>query len=592
MKTKILSLLSGIAILAGLTACQDPHEFSPVKQNEQFDSMTAKFYDDDRDENSFQAEFDYENKVITIVIPYTYPANSDSYLEAADITHMNMTCQLKTGLVLTPALTSMDLSKDNYVTVTDNTGVQTRYTIRGEIRKSRACEILDLSIPEVGVSGVINPNDLTIKLVTAEDLGTQLAAVEVSHGATLSPDPRVEAINWDEEPVITCIAQDGVTKANYKCVKATPDKRPFGIRPGSAKIVWAKKSKDLGLVAYTDAQLSVDPNRFNGSAGLGVVGDYLVINDAGTNKAYYVNYKNGAVAGTIDLSAMGKNLQGNGNNHRMTGDNHGNLLFASSQFQNNNTLTLWRMKGIDGKLEKLVIYNNYQAMGNTLSVTGDIYGDAVITTGSNGDRNAIYRWTLKGGKLVSETPVTFYPGGYTGTCWGTMDAVYTEEGNPESDYFVIGYCAFAKNPPMANVANAETRTCSLHDGLTHELKSYGSFCITSNSVENAGAFIKFNNSKYFIHNIVNTLGYGYGASLVMYDVTDGTLDTQAIKFDGTDVALRNNYGVAAAGNGSKDRGGNGNDVHFYVSPDGFYLYIFFEYSNGYVGCVRCDCIDM
>lgn len=595
MKTKILSLVSAVGLLLGLSACQDPHEFSPTTYDEHFDSMTASFFDDDRDENKFPAEFDYQNHIITIVVPYTYPNNTDSYLEMSDLTRMKVQCNLKKGLVLNPALTVIDLTKDTPVTITDGYGVKTNYTIRGEIRKSTACEILDFTIPSIGISGVINPETHVITLVTADEIGEQVAAVDLSHGATLSPDPRVEPVNWDNEPVITCIAQNGTTKQEYTFIKANPDKLPFGIRPGSAKIAWAKKQKDLGLREFTTDQINTDGGslRFDGSAGLGVVGENLVLNEAGTNKAYVLNMKNGNLISTIDLSVLGTNSAAGcseGNNHRMAGDKHGNLLFAVSRLNNNGVMQLWRMKGIDGQLEKIADYSDAAAMCNTLSVTGDLYGDAVITSNANGGLIA-YQWVIKGGHIVSSTPTKFTPGGYspTANCWATMDIVRTSN-DPESDYFTIGYMPFDPLPPTAS--GTDNRTCALHDGKTNAIKAYGNVCITSNSVENAGDYIEFNNSKYFIHNVCNTLGYGYGASLLMYDVTPGNLQNIAIDFNGGDIAFTGNYGSMAACSTGRDAGANSNDVVFHISEDGFYLYIFFEYGNGYVGAVRCDCIDM
>lgn len=592
MKTKILSLASAVVLLLGASACQDVHEFAPDIQNEPFDSMSASFFDDDRDENSFPAEFDFDNHVITVVVPYTYPACSDSYLEMADLARMKVQCNLKQGHVLEPALTWLDLSKDNQVTITDGYGTKTDFTIRAEIRMSSECEILDFTLAN-GLSGVINTQTNVIALASLDNLGSQLAEYDISCGATLSPDPRVEPIDFDNDPKVTCIAQNGVDKTEYTFVKVEPEKLPFGFREGSARILWAKKQSDLGLRVYSTAELESGNLRFNGSAGLGVVGEYLVLNDAGTNTAYVLNYKNGTLVKTIDLSALGTNAVGNGNNHRMTSDRSGNLLFAVSRFENNNVMSLWKMKGIDGQLVKLLDYNDYAAMANTLSVTGDLDGDAIITTTANGGIVA-YRWEIKGGQLVNATPTKFTPGGYTGKCWGTMDIIYTEP-NPTANYFSIGYIGHSPNPPGSKLdSDGEltiNRTCQLLNGTTNNVISYGSICITSNSVENAGDYIVFNNSKYFIHNVVNTLGYGYGASLFMYDVTGGTLEQPALDFDGGDVAFRGNYGAEAA-NGTHDKGSNGNDVRFHVSDDGFYLYIFFEYCNGYVGCVRVDCIDM
>lgn len=593
MKTKFLYLVSAAALLWELSACHDPYEFTPTQYDEYFNSMTARFFDDDRDENSFPAEFDYANRIITIVIPYTYPPGTDNFLEPSDITNMKMVCNLKTGMTIEPALTSLDLSKDNAVTLIDNFGERIPFTIRGEIRKSTECEITDFALPTADVAAIINPMTKTIKLVTNETVGSHLALVDLSYGATLDPDPRVVALDYDSEPEITVIAQNGIDKTVYKVIKATPTKLPYGIRAGSAKILWAKKQSDLGLAVYTSPQMDgngTDPMRFHGSAGLGIVGDYLVINDAGMGKAYYMNYKNGNLAGSIDLSAMGTNNLGHYNNHRMTSDQHGNLLFASSPWQNNNILTLWKMNGINGQLEKLITYNNYAAMGNTLSVCGNLDGDAIITTARNGGI-VIYKWIIKNSVLQSAVPEQFTPNGYTGNCWGTMDIAYLDQSgsNLESDYISIAYLAFSALPPNASGSN--NRTCAWHNGTSNDIKAFGSKCISSNSVENASDICTFNNINYYVHNVANGFTYGHGDTMFMYNLSNNDLESIEINFEADGLNFAKNYGAAAA-QSTIGKAGNGNDVRFFISPDGFYIYIFFEFANGYVGAVRADCIDL
>lgn len=73
MKTKISSILSGVALLLGLSACEQPHEFAPTQYDDHFTSLLAKFYDDDRDENNFPGEVDMASHTITFVFPYNYP---------------------------------------------------------------------------------------------------------------------------------------------------------------------------------------------------------------------------------------------------------------------------------------------------------------------------------------------------------------------------------------------------------------------------------------------------------------------------------------------------------------------------------------
>ena len=49
------------------------------------------------------------------------------------------------------------------------------------------------------------------------------------------------------------------------------------------------------------------------------------------------------------------------------------------------------------------------------------------------------------------------------------------------------------------------------------------------------------------------------------------------------------YGAKALG--EQNPNGTG-DVAFGVSKDGYYLYAYFMFTNGYVVCAQFDCIDM
>lgn len=67
MKNKILSIISVIALFIGMSACHSPEEFKPNLERNGINNLIASFPDDDRDENRFTSEIDYQNRVITVV---------------------------------------------------------------------------------------------------------------------------------------------------------------------------------------------------------------------------------------------------------------------------------------------------------------------------------------------------------------------------------------------------------------------------------------------------------------------------------------------------------------------------------------------
>lgn len=121
MKNKILSIISVIAFLMGISACHSPEEFNPTVERNIINNLTASFPDDDSDDNSFTSEIDYTNHVITVVFPYNYPKLSDNVLQLSDLKKMRVIADLDNNVYVYPTLLFMDMTKDNFITVKDQT---------------------------------------------------------------------------------------------------------------------------------------------------------------------------------------------------------------------------------------------------------------------------------------------------------------------------------------------------------------------------------------------------------------------------------------------------------------------------------------
>ncbi len=577
MKTKILSFVSAAAITLGFSACHDPYEFTPTHHDENLLSMTASFYNDTNDGNSFPAEIDYATGVITIVFPYTYPPLSESHLEESDLTHVRVQCNLTQGATVEPELVWLDLAQEHHITVTGLDGDKKEYTITSEIRKSRECEISDFSITALGVSGAINTETNVIMLVSADDLGEQNADVIMSHGATISPDPRVTPLNFDQEQEFTVTAQNGVDKRVYKTVKGAPKLLPAGASFGRTNSPrWAKKLVD-------DLGFSVSTGVSDAVSGLAVVGDYLVINQTGNANAVYVNAKTGEKVGTIDLSSIGYSSAGYLNNYRMTSDNNSNIVISSFSKDNGGTITVWKKQGLDGAIEKYISYAAGSNVGDQLSVVGSLDGDAIITASVNGSGLDFFRWIVTGGVLQSQTPEKIHITGYEGTCWGNGDVVYVNPSDANSDYISAGYIKFAD-------VETTTRGAAYVSGASNTITSRGSRVVSSNWVMNAADVIEFNGVRYAIHNSINTFNWGGDDNLYLYDLSTNDLSSSPLDFGATGINFITNYGAMKCG--AVGNGRNGGDVKFAVSANGVYLYIYFLFDRGYVGCLQADCLDM
>lgn len=572
---KILSLVSAAAVALAFSACQEPYEFTPDHHDENLLSFSASFYNDDNAYNDFPAEIDYAAGTINVVFPYTYPPKTDSYLVENDLTHVRVQCNVVLGSVVEPELVWLDLTKEHRITVTGLDGDRREFTISSEIRKSNECEITDFTINAVGLSGAINNSTNEITLISADEIGFQNASIIMSHGATISPDPRTQLINFDETNEFTVTAQNGVDKRVYKTFKGEPTLLPAGANFGNTTVRWVNKLSEYGIAASNDVSSC--------AAGLAVAGDYLVLNQVGNAQAVYVNAKTGEQVGTIDLSSIGSSATGYLNNYRMTSDNNDNIVISSFSKDNGGTITVWKKKGIEGAIEQFISYAAGSNVGDQLSVVGNLDGDAIITASVNGSGVDFFRWIVKGGVLESQTPEKIHITGYEGTCWGNADIAYSDPSNPESDYICAGYIKFAD-------VETTTRGAAYVNGKTNTITSKGSRVVSSNWVMNAADAIEFNHTRYAVHNSINTFTWGSDDNLYIYDLSTADLTTSPLDFGASGLGILGKYGAMTCGSTGFAR--NGGDVKLSVSSNGIYLYIFFEFANGYVGMIQTDCLDM
>lgn len=557
MKTKILAIVYSAILFLGMVSCQEPEEFHPNVERNGINNLTASFFNDDRDENSFSSEIDYQNKVITVVFPYNYPRLSDQVLEKSSLNRMRVVAKLDNNVSVSPKLFEMDLTKENTITVTDATGAKSDYKVVAEIRKSKECAITKYDLMDAGLTGVIKEAEKTIALVALDELGEQLADVSLSHGATISPDPTKTALNYDKEIKVKVTAQDGVTSAVYTVKKEIPQKLASGLRPSSAKLLWVKKLVDLGL---TNKHMTT---------GIAAIDNYLVLNERANAKAIYLNAKTGDVVGNINISQFAGSLT----NFYATADKDNNILFNNLCTGGGAKFTIWRVNGVSGTPEKYIEYASSVAMGRKLSVIGSLDSDAIITVPCQGTAGQFARWQVKGGKLVSTTP-TFVTAQGLGS-WGyNADLIYTDPTNVQSDYLAAYY--------------ATPRNLSWFDGKNNTIKAHGPE-ISGNWIQNAIDYVVFNKTSYVLSNSVNSFTWGKDDNIYLFDMGAGTLSNQPLNFGASGLDINGNYGGKAAG--VQNANGTG-DVALRVSSDGYYLYIYFMFTNGYVGCIRCDCLDL
>lgn len=556
MKKIILSITTiTITALMFLNGCQQVEDLTPSISREGINSITASFYGDGSSENSFSSEIDYLNDIITIVFPYNYPRTSNNVLTMQDLTKVRVEANLDDNVTISPSLLYLDLSKENFITVTDQTKNKKDYKIVAEIRKSKEAKITNFSIPSLGINGIIDEDNKTISLISIEDIGEAIADVSISHGATINPDPRSVALNYDEEVKITVTAQNGVDKTIYTVSKDVPQKVDFGMRAGSGKILWSKKiQSDLGISAL------------HLTTSLAVTKEYVVVNTR-NEPGLMLNRRTGDIVGS--MPNMGS-ITGGLTNFFATADD-GNNILISNLAPNAGTYKVWKINGVNGTPELYIDWSTSgaTAIGRKLSIKGDLDGDAIITAALMGADMSFARWRVIGGTLQSQTPEIVAISGI-GAAWSNnADIVASNPSDPTGDYFVSYYAA--------------PRKFVWVDGKTNTVKALGNE-ISSNWIQNAADYTVFNNNPYAANISINSFTWGSDDKVYLHDASSVNTFTTPI----WDVP----HGIY----GGKDNGGtnsNGTgDVILKVSDDGYYMYIFFMFTNGTVVCAQFDCIDM
>lgn len=565
MKNKILYTITLFCLI--VTSCHQPDELLPPVARNGINSITVSFLDGS---GEFTTIIEEGVTDIVIDIPYYYPVESTNRVTDDMIVKMRARANLDDNVILEPALLFLDLTKTNHFTVINQKKERIAYTVRGNIKKSDACLITDFKVPMYGLSGVINDVTNTISLIAPDDISTPAVAdVSVSFHATISPDPSVTPLNYQQEQQFTVTAHDGVTTKTYTVKKEIPEKLPFGIRSGSAKQLFAKKlDDDLGIS-------TLDITR-----GLSLSDGYLILNSSGQNSTY-INALTGEKMGTMELGTV----KGEFTNFYATSDDDGNILICNRTPDDGNTFKIWRKSSVeDPTIDLLLEYPTSRAMGTHFSINGSVDGNAIITApfyGTSASRSREFaRWTVVDGALSSATPEIVSISGFlknNGEGWTTTcDVISTSNTNVNADYFMHSYSEYL---------------CWVN-GSTNAIRSKVDYS-NNNFVGKSVDFIEFNGAKYAAIDWTNTQTWGSADIVFLLDVTSsgkfsGNLETQTVEA----VVWQEKKGVYGARSINPTIRGNYADVLLSVSDHGYYMYLYFVFTNGYVVGYQFDCVMM
>ena len=579
MRRGIYILLAFAALL--VFSCKAEPAY-PETSEEPLTSISA-FLTLDGEEVEFKGIPDEAGDVM-VKIPYYYPESGDNAVPEEALKKVRIRAYLVNNATIENPSFYMDLTQENTIVVIDQVKARREYRIRGSIVRSSACDILSFIIPITlsdSEEGVITGTDITF--ATDRNLDGRIAKVELSPHATISPDPRVKKLNFNEDIQFTVTADDGTTKV-YTSHRKARSILVKGIREGSAKVLFAKK-------LYEDLGIDV----FDVTGGIAVSGDNLVVNTRDRNSAVIDRYT-GENKGPLDLGAA----KGPVKNFYTTSDDEGVMLLCNLTPNDGNELIIWKIKDVDSAPVEFLRWDaGGRAFGRKMSIAGSLSSDAVITIPENrswGEWNepTVAKWVVKGGELVSATPELMLISGY-GVGWDLNADAVCMGSEEKSDYLVVSY-----------------NQCIVQwvDGKTNSVKASLDPLFTD-YVPNAIDFMEFNGTRFYAFN--QTCAWDWddkGDCIWMIQLDDdgdfrGAPDAKTrptpsgTETPGIKWFNKGTYGscaiTLAKGNLDPNHPVNGNctgDVQLAASDDGVYLYLYFMFTNGSVVGVQFDCLNI
>ncbi|MGV6947068.1 DUF5018 domain-containing protein [Sphingobacterium kyonggiense] len=502
------------------------------------------------------------NDTVFVNIDYYYPIDSDNEV---DLSKVLLKASIPVDSKIVPSLDGIsDLSKPINVEVIAGDGSSKKYVIVANKKGNTDIFAARLNfqdqegVPQE-VDAILVGNVVNFSIVP----GTQVINPKLSY--TLNKHaagsiPNGTAVNLSQ-PIPFTVTSAGDAKEQYTLKTVEAIKLPKGIRANSAKIMFAKKLKaDLGI--------DVD----NMTSSIAVSGKHLVLNTRAANSVY-INAFTGVKEGTIDLGAIKGSLR----NFYSTSDDAGNIFINNLAPNDGAVFKIWKANSATAALVPFIEWNTAgKAIGRKVSIIGDVNKNAIITAPFHaaGDKT-FARWQVINGALVSSTPTVVTITDYS---WSNnnIDLIYTNPTSTSSEYYAIGYSD-----------NRLVRVNGTTNSVAANLEK-----LDANFIANAVDYAEFNNGKYVAYNHINSFDWGSADQVFLIDTEGGFSGNPSLNTTPGLVwsAPKGIYGRAGTMQPSNANGTG--DVVMAVSDNGFYLYLYFMFTNGYVVGVQYDCVDL
>lgn len=570
IKTEIImkrtySLLAAALML--VTACHEPEYVESNADRQGLTSLTAVFTFGpyvDQDMAKLTITDDTQERYV-IPIPYYFPETSDDETTVY-MTSVRVKAELQPNFSISPSLTVLDLTQDNWFTYTNPAGESRQICITGERVKSSACDIESFTLSNPDVSGVVNKEKKYILLPTKDDVTAATASVLLSAHASISPDPS-QPRDYSQAVKFTVTAHDGTT-CEYTVETGDPEKIDYGFTQESLKQLFNLDPVSmLGLPGYNEQVYT----------SVAAIGGNLIVSCGNGTDPMIINGLNGTKTGSLktglELGAI-------------TNDEAGNLVLVNyalggEEAENVQIYTMASTKDTP-KLVCEFLNPSDCPVGHRLKVMGDINNDAVITLTSEGidgvtNTSKFISIQIAGGTVVSTDLVDLTS---TGLAWGSapvnITTVVPVSLDPMTDGWMLNYYegGDAQTGDYIDMLHyisgslADTQLWTYGDALAW---GYNANCLDSKS---------FNGVRYAAMFLTSHFPqWGIGPMIYVYDISDPT--APALMFSKEDIKWYQTgaNGVAAG------------DVVMAPSTDGYKMYVYcYDHSAQSITGYSVDCI--
>lgn len=402
-----------IGFLGFLVSCQEPEYVGVETTRQGITSLTAIFTDGqykDSEAVSYKlTEQDASSERIIIPIPWFFPESSDNET-SANMKSMKIKAELDNNFVISPELGILDLTKDNYFTLKKPDGSCREICITGERVKSSACQVISFSLKNPEIAGVVDNTTNVISLITNDDLSSCLADIQLSAHATISPDPTVTPLNYNEPVEFVVTAHNGLDKQTYTVKKDIPKKIPYGFNPASVELLFSIDATNILGIPWLGTNAPT----------LGAINNNLVVCMGDGTIPMYFNRITGVKQGNIDLGkAKAASVTSDENNH----------LLICNHVSGGEMCEIYVTSSVTEEPELFYSFVNTSELplGAKIKVIGDIKTDAVIIITNEGiagvSSSSVYtRIVIKDGIINTPELIDISA---TGLAWGAAPVAST-----------------------------------------------------------------------------------------------------------------------------------------------------------------------